>query len=68
MDPLVTIAACIYCDQLRENVAFTPVCRSHTAHEIIFDKRREEAEVTERYSGQHSENVQQRSPSLELDA
>ena len=66
MDPLVTIAVCIYCDHndswrssvaaiLGENAVFTrpslPVCRSHTAHELIYDKTREEVEVTESGAG-----------------
>ena len=42
--------------------------RSYTAHELIYDQRRgREVEVTQRDTGQHSETLQQRSSSPELD-
>jgi hypothetical protein len=80
MDPLVTGAVCIYCDHndswrssvaaiLGEDVAFTRPslqCVDRIQRMSLYTTR-EEVEVTESDTGQHSEKVQHRSPSVELD-
>ena len=80
MDPLVTIAVCIYCDHndswrssvaaiLGEDVVFTRLslhCDDHVQRMSLYTTG-EKVEVTESDTGQHSEKVQHRSPPVELD-
>ena len=74
MNPLVPIAVCIYCDHndswrrsiaaiLGEDVAFTrpSLQRVDRKQRVRLYTTRDEVEVTESDTGQHSEKVQQRS-------
>ena len=80
MDPLATIAVCIYCDHndnwrssvaaiLGDDVVFTrPLlqCVDRIQRMRLYTTR-EEVQVKESGTGQHSEKVQHRSPSVKLD-